>query len=71
MIHAPATAEDDTLSGGLFPPGFTDWQSAQPPMAIKNAGFCKAMFAMYIDDQTVVKPTRKIWAKNITGLPSQ
>lgn len=64
-------AEDDTLSGGLFPPGFNDWQNAKPPMAIKNAGFCKAMFDMYIDDKTVVKPTRAIWAKSIAALPSQ
>ena len=68
MATLECVAESDTLAGGLYPPGFNDWPQAQPALSLQAANFCRAMFGMYIDEESVTKDIRKIWMKSILAL---
>ena len=52
-------AEDGTLTGGLFPPGFTDFADAKVSIGLPSENFCRALFDMYLGPQSIVPDGRK------------
>ena len=63
-----ADAETDTCGGGMYPPEVENWANEQPPLSLQNANFCRAMFGMYIDAQSVVPDVKKTWTKSLLAL---
>ncbi len=61
-------AEDGTLSGGLFPPGFTDFADAKISISLCSENFCKALFDMYIGHNSIVPDGRKQYVQGTLEL---
>lgn len=54
-------AADGSLSADVFPPGFTQFSSANPSLRLNSPAFCKALFEIYLAPNSVVQDGRKKW----------
>ena len=61
-------AEDGTLTGGLFPPGFTDFADAKVSIGLPSENFCRALFDMYLRPQSIVPDGRKQYVEDTLEL---
>jgi hypothetical protein len=68
VMHVSWTAEDNVLTGGLFPPGFDDWEHVQSTMDLPNENFCRALYDMYIGPQSIVPDGRQHYAQGLLEL---
>lgn len=62
------TAEENVLTGDLFPPGFTDFADAKVSQALPNENFCRALYDMYIGPGTIVPDGRQQFAQGALEL---
>ncbi|CAK0734256.1 hypothetical protein CVIRNUC_000405 [Coccomyxa viridis] len=60
--------EDGTLTGGLFPPGFTDFADAKVSIGLPSENFCRALFDMYLGPQSIVPDGRKQYVEDTLEL---
>ncbi|CAL5225572.1 g8414 [Coccomyxa viridis] len=60
--------EDGTLTGGLFPPGFTDFADATISISLRSENFCKALFDMYIGQDSIVPDGREQYVQGTLEL---
>ena len=56
-------ADDGSGDGGIFPPGFQDWQHANPGLRYTEPAFGEALMDMYIGSGKLVPDAREKWAK--------
>lgn len=61
-------AEDGTLTGGLFPPGFADFADAKVSIGLPSETFCRALFDMYTGPQSIVPEGRKQYVQGALEL---
>jgi hypothetical protein len=62
------TAEENVLTGDLFPPGFTDFADAKVSQVLPNENFCRALYDMYIGPGTIVPDGRQQFAQGALDL---
>ena len=62
------SAEDGNLTGGLFPPGFTDFADAKVSISLPSNNFCRALFDMYIGPQSIVPEGRRQYVQGTLEL---
>lgn len=62
------TAEDNVLTGDLFPPGFKDFADAEVSQDLPSENFCRALYDMYIGPATIVPDGRQQFAQGVLEL---
>ena len=67
-VCAVCIAEDGNLTGGLFPPGFTDFADAKVSIGLDSGNFSAALFDMYIGPQSIVPDGRKQFVEDTLEL---
>ena len=64
-------AEDGVCEGGLFPPGYTDFEHGEVGLSIANPHFAAALFDVYAGPGGIVPEARKEWSQGVLSLLDQ
>lgn len=63
-----SAAEDNVLTGDLFPPGFIDFADAKVSQTLPSENFCRALYDMYIGPSSIVPDGRSQFAQGALEL---